>query len=151
MKDAGEETAKLLQTARQRGREAIGPSDLPQGLDHFTVYVGLLSSAIELAKLVQTEERDKLVIETHYEMEMKRIDNAFAEIEMAMQADFARDESIRTRTFEAVNKLIEAGKHEIALKFFERMVEGQSRGALDSLILLRNSAAEGTGTKLVRK
>jgi hypothetical protein len=151
MVDVSSETSRLLQAARERGQRVLDPTAIPQGLDHFTAYTGLISSALELAKLVQTEERDHKVIDTHYEIEIARITAEFKKTENAMRADFERDNSLRDKTFETINLLVQAGQHEIALKFFEGMLGGFSRGALDALINRSNSASEGTGVSLKRR
>ncbi|MEJ0027696.1 MAG: hypothetical protein WDN01_16855 [Rhizomicrobium sp.] len=134
--------------ARERGRRAVSATAIPAGLDHFTVYVGLIGSALELGKLVATQKRDLKVIDSHYEIEASKIDTAMREVEAAMSADFRRDRSLRKRTFESINMLIAAGQHEIALKFYERLLDGFTRGALEGLIALRNHVAVESGTRL---
>src|ERR1700733_6562406 len=111
------EAGALLAAARERGSKAIDPSIIPPGLDHFTVYVGLISNALELGKLIQSEERDLEVIRTHYEIEMTSIQAAFKEVEAAMISDFQRDESLKAKTFESINLLIDAEQYEIASEF----------------------------------
>src|ERR1700761_9343402 len=98
---ADDEMAGLLASARARGQQAVGTGTLPAGIDKFTVYAGLISSALELGKLIETEERDLKAIDTHYAIEMARISAAFREVEAAMLADFQRDSSLRDKTFES--------------------------------------------------
>jgi len=100
--------AELLQSARDRGNKALEGVVLPSGLDHFTVYAGLIGSALELGKLIQTEQRDLTVIDSHYKLAKANMEAAFAEVEKAMQSDFERDESLKAKTFEAITLLISA-------------------------------------------
>src|ERR1700743_2409814 len=103
------DNAALLAQARERGKEAVGSMPIPAGLDQFTAYVGLIGSALELGKLIATQERDLKVIESHYTIEMSRIAAAFKEVESIMMADFARDTSNRDLTFRMIEKLIDQG------------------------------------------
>ncbi len=138
-----QEATKLLADARERGNRTLGATIIPPGLDQFSVYVGLISSALELGKLIQTEERDLTVIGNHHEREMAEISAAFKKVETAMLADFQRDGSLRDKTFETINLLIAAGQHDIALKFYERFMDGFKRGALETIIEHRNAVAGG--------
>jgi hypothetical protein len=121
---------------------------LPPGLDQFAVYTGLIDSALELGKLMATEQRDLHVIERSYKLEMAAMTAAFEEVEAAMQADFARDNALRDRTFESINLLISAGQFEIASEFHKRMIDGFSRPALETIIAHRNGFAAGSGLEL---
>lgn len=151
MEDLGSETARLLTAARTRGRQEMGSILIPAGLDHFTAYVGLIGSALELGKLIQTEERDLTVIGRHYELEMARISTAFAEVESAMISDFRKDESLKATTFEMIEALIAAGQHEIALEFYKLMLAGFKRPALETLLEHRNTIAKSSGSTLKLK
>ncbi len=151
MADSGQDHSRLLADARERGSKAFGTAIIPPGLDHVTAYVGLIGSALELGKLIQTEERDLKVINSHHELEMARIAAAFKEVESGMIADFQRDGSLREKSFESINMLIAAGQHEIALKFYERLMDGFTRGALEGLIELRNNAAGASNTRIKLK
>ena len=146
--DFGGETAELLAQARARGGETVGSLVIPPGLDHFTAYVGLIGSALELGKLIETEERDLKVIGSHHEIEIARIAAAFREVETAMLADFRREGSLRDKTFETINLLVAAGQHEIALKFYERFIDGFKRGALEMIIELRNRDAARSSARI---
>jgi hypothetical protein len=106
--------ADLLESARTRGNKALEGVVLPSGLEHFTVYAGLIGSALELAKLIQTEQRDLTVIDSHYKLARANMEAAFSEVEKAMQSDFNRDESLKAKTFEAITQLIAAGQYDIA-------------------------------------
>ena|SRR5258707_8698674 len=145
------ETDSLLAAARERGNKAIGTTILPPGLDQFTVYAGLIGSALELGKLIQTEERDLKVIGSHHEIEMARIMTAFKEVEGKMLLEFQNDESLREKTFKSIDLLIAAGQHEIALKFYERMMEGFNRSPIETIVKQRNRAASGSGSRLELK
>ncbi|MDH4745878.1 hypothetical protein OMP43_17775 [Sphingomonas sp. CBMAI 2297] len=138
----------LLDAARQRGQEATGFTVLPPGLDKFTAYVGLIGSALELGKLVATEERDLTAIHTHHGTTMAEISAAFHEIETAMLADFTRDESLKEKTFDAINRLIEAGQYEIASEFHKRLLEGSTRPSLEAIIERRRMHFDQTGVTL---
>lgn len=138
------EVSQLLAAARERGQSKVVGMAVPGGLDHFVAYVGLISSALELGKLIKTEERDLKVIQNHYEIETLRIRAAFSEIEAAMTADFQRDESLKAKTFEAITALISAGQYEIASEFHKRLMEGLKRPALESILEGRNAI---TGAK----
>ena len=119
----------------------VGASILPPGLDHFTVYAGLLGNALELGKLIATEKRDLQVIESHYRIQMATISSAFRQVEAAMVTDFQRDESLREKTFEAIKLLIAAGQFEIALEFQKVLVEGFKRSSLEAILEHRNTIA----------
>ncbi|OXE36092.1 MAG: hypothetical protein CGW95_09775 [Phenylobacterium zucineum] len=140
--------AELLQSARDRGSQVLENVVLPSGLDHFTVYSGLIGNAIELAKLIRTEERDLKVIESHYQLAKANLEAAFAEVERAMQVDFERDESLKTKTFEAINQLIAAGQFDIASEFHKRLIDGFNRSSLDAILAHRNAVASGSGSRL---
>lgn len=146
--EPGSNLPALLAAARQRGSEATGQFTLPPGLDHFTAYVGLIGSALELGKLAASEKRDLAVIGNHYELERARIDAASREIEAAMITDFARNESLKERTFESINLLIAAGQFEIAGEFHKRMMDGFSRSSLEAIIDLRNDGIASIDTRL---
>lgn len=136
----------LLFAARERGREVVGGTAMPMGLDHFAVYAGLIDSALELSKLIKTEKRDLAVIENHYAIATANIAAAFEEVEMAMRADFGRDQSLKDKTFEAINQLIAAGQYEIASEFHKRLIDGFKRRSIDAIIDLRNGKASGGPT-----
>lgn len=138
----------LFQQARMRGEQATQGQLLPPGLDHFTVYAGLIGNALELAKLVQTEQRDMAVIESHYAIATAQIDAAFKEVEAAMLADFERDQSLKDRTFEAITQLIAAGQYAIASEFHKRLIDDFQRSSLDSILDHRNRMAGATGSRL---
>ena len=139
---------QLLADARRRGVETLGTAVVPQGFDNFTTYIGLIASALELGKLVATEERDLTAIGNHHEREMARIGSAFAEIETAMKADFARDASLREQTFQVINSLVAAGQHEIAMNFFETLMNNFTRPALETVLKARNEFASASGTRI---
>ena len=143
--------AELLQSARDRGNKAMEGVVIPSGLDHFTVYAGLIGSSLELAKLVQTEERDLTVIENHYNLAKANMEAAFAEVERAMQTDFERDESLKAKTFEAITQLIAVGQFDIASEFHKRLIDGFNRSSLDAILTHRNNIAAGSGSKLFTK
>lgn len=146
-----QEHGRLLADARERGSKAFGTSVLPPGLDHVTAYIGLLSSALELGKLISTEERDMEAISSHHNIEISKIAAAFKEVEAAIIADFQRDHSLREKSFESINMLIAAGQHDLALKFYERLMAGFTGGALEGLIHLRNNAASESTTRIKLK
>lgn len=148
MSDERSEVDILLDAARRRGEAATGYALLPTGLDKFNAYVGLIGTALELGKLLSSEERDLKVIATHHEIEISRISAAFCEVEAAMIADFQRDESLKTKTFEAINLLIAAGQYEIASEFHKRLLDSFQRPSLEAIIDLRNVTASASGTRL---
>ncbi|MFT4075634.1 MAG: hypothetical protein QM647_08870 [Asticcacaulis sp.] len=139
--------ATLLNAARARGSQMMGGVPLP-GLDHFTVYAGLIGSALELGKLFATAERDMAVIQRHHEISVAQISGAFAEVEQAMTADFQRDESLKAKTFDAITQLIAAGQYEIAGEFHKRLIDGFSRPSLEAILEHRNVAAGASGSRL---
>ncbi|HET7231855.1 MAG TPA: hypothetical protein VFJ16_17720 [Longimicrobium sp.] len=143
-----DEPGSFLVVARERGDRVLKSALIPPGLDHFTIYAGLISSALELAKLIQTEKRDLAAIQAHHDVEVERIRLAFREVEAAMLVDFQRDIALRERTFEAINLLIEVGEYDIALRFYERMVDGFTRGALETIIAHRNHIASASTARL---
>jgi len=145
------ENDALLAAARERGRREMGAAVIPPGLDHFTAYVGLISSALELGKLISTEERDLKVIGAHHEIEVAKIGSAFKEVEGAMLADFQRDESLKVKTFESINLLIAAGQYEIASEFHKRLIDGFKRGALETIIDHRNTVVRESTSRLKLK
>ncbi len=147
MDDIFEERGRLLSAARDRGHMVIDGQLLP-GLDNFTVYTGLISKALDLAKLLATEERDLRVIHTSYDIEVRVISSAFQEVELAMAADFDRDSSLRDKTFEAINQLIAAGQYEIASEFHKRLIANFQRPALETIIEQRNQRSGATSLKL---
>ncbi len=140
--------ADLLFAARERGSQMMGQAALPVGLDHFTVYAGLIGSALELGKLMQTEQRDLAVIQNHYDIAVSHIASAFAEVEKAMQADFERDESLKDKTFEAITQLIAAGQYEIAGEFHKRLIDGFKRPSLETLLDYRNRIGGESGSRI---
>lgn len=144
----GNNLPHLLDAARERGSEATRHLAIPAGLDHFTAYVGLIGSALELGKLAASEKRDLAVIGNHYELERARIDAASREIEAAMTADFARDETLKLRTFESINLLIAAGQYEIAGEFHKRLMDGFARPSLESIVALRHPGSAPSTTRL---
>lgn len=148
MENSPVEFADILEAARRRGEAVTEYAPLPAGLDKFTTYAGLISSALELGKLVATEERDLQAIASHYDIEVRRISAAFREVEMAMLAGFEQDASLRERTFDAINLLIEKGQFEIASEFHRRLIDSFSRPPLETLVELRNQAGSGSGTRL---
>ena len=139
---------QLLAVARRRGSEATASLALPSGLDHFTAYVGLIGSALELGKLVASEKRDLAVIGNHYDLERARIDTAAKEVEAAMMADFARDETLKDKTFESINLLIAAGQFEIAGEFHKRLMDSFARPSLEAIIESRKRPAIGNRVDL---
>ena len=145
------ENDALLAAARERGSREMGSAIIPPGLDHFTAYVGLISSALELGKLIQTNERDLKVIDSHYKIEMTNIAAAFKEVEGAMLADFQRDESLKDKTFESINLLITAGQYDVASEFHKRLIDGFKRGALETIIEHRNVVARESSSRLKLK
>ena len=140
------EANTLLSAARERGARAIGGVAIPSGLDQLAIYAGLIGSALELGKLIQTEERDKKVIDNHYNIEMNWIGAAFKEVEAAMMADFNRDESFKEKTFEMMRLLVAAGQFEIANQLHERMVSSFQRPALESIIAHQNALTKESGS-----
>jgi len=148
MDDLDSEAGALLVAARERGARTVGRTPIPSGMDNATVYVGLIDRALELATLIQTEERDLKVIESHYKIEMARIGAAFREVEVAMMADFKRDESLKKKTFRMIELLIKAGQHDVALEFYKRMTDSFKRPALEAIIEHRNTIARSTGSRI---
>ena len=146
-----ESTNELLEAARTRGTQTLSGIPLAPGLDQFTVYAGLIGSALELGKLISTEQRDLTVIHHHYEISVANINAAFAEVEQAMFADFERDETMKAKTFDAINQLIQAGQFELASEFHRRLFDGPKRAALDSVLDARNSIAQASGSRLFLK
>lgn len=142
------DTVPLLDEARRRGSTALGDTPLPFGLDQFTIYTGLIGSALELGKLLATEERDLAAIGTHHHLRMAEIQSAFAQVETAMMADFDRDSTLRSQTFIAINLLIEKGQYEIAAEFHKRMLDGFSRPALETILHNRNAMAGAGGSRI---
>ena len=140
--------AELLSAARKRGNQTVEGIVLPAGLDQFTVYAGLIGNALELAKLIQTEERDLTVIDNHYKLSLANMEAAFAEVEKAMTQDFARDESLKLKTFEAITHLIAVGQFEIASEFHKRLIDGFNRSSLDAILAHRNTMASSSGSRL---
>jgi hypothetical protein len=138
----------LLAAARRRGEDTMTGVVIPPGLDHFTMYVGLIHSSLELAKLKQTEARDLMVIGNHYEIESARIQAAFREVEAAMMADFQRDESLKDKNFQAITMLIAAGQYELASEFHKRFMESLKRSSLEVLLEGRNAGAAASNTRL---
>jgi hypothetical protein len=145
------EVSDLLRAARQRGSEALGAETAFLGMDQFAIYTGLLGSALELGKLLATEGRDLRVIESHHEMRMAEIALAFKEVEGAMLADFERDQGIREKTFEMINRLIDAGQFELALEAHRRLIEGNNRSSLSEIIDHRNNILKGSGSRMFLK
>lgn len=141
----------LLTAARERGSRVVGATVLPAGVDQFTAYVGLIGNALELGKLVATEERDLRVIGSHHQLTAARIAAAFREVEAAMAADFARDESLKDKTFDAINQLIAAGQYEIAAEFHRRLIDGFQRSALETIIGHRNTIASASTSRMFVK
>ncbi len=88
------------------------------------------------------------VIHHHYEINVAQISAAFEEVEKAMQADFERDETLKARTFEAINQLIAAGQYEIAGEFHKRLIDGFKQGSLEAILEHRNAMAGGSGSRL---
>src|SRR5215217_189357 len=151
MLDDDDGMSAILQSARERGSRVVGATVLPAGLDQFTAYVGLIGNALELGKLIATERRDLEVIGTHHQLEAARITSAFREVETAMLVDFQRDESLRDKTFDAINQLIAAGQYDIATEFHRRLFEGFTRGALETIIDHRNVIAGASKSRLTVK
>lgn len=140
----------ILDEARARGANMLAGVHIPKNLDHFSIYAGLLRSALDLGKLVATEKRDIAAISAHYNTRMADIQAAFSQIEGAMIQDFHRDESLRERTFESINLLIEKGQYEVAADFHRRMIEGFSRPALETILQARNEIGSATGVRMRR-
>ena len=133
--------ASLLTAARDRGRELLAGEILPPALDQFTVYTGLLDKALDLAKLIATEERDLQTISSHHEREMTKIMAAFTEVEHAMLIDQAQHDAFRDQQFALINRLIDAEKFELASEIHRRLMDGRPRSTVEQLIELRNSSA----------
>lgn len=138
----------LLGDARRRGEAMMGGIGLAPGLDQLTIYAGLVGSALELAKLIQTEQRDLTVIHHHHDIEIAKIDAAFGEIEQALLADFQSDETLRKETFSMIEKLIAAGQFEIASVFHQRLFDGPKRSLLELVVQRRNDIGQGKGTRI---
>lgn len=147
---SGTPREQMLEEARRRGREVMGTNALPAAMDNVTTYVGLISSALELGKLIATEERDLKAIETHHQREVMKISSAFSETELAMRADFERDKTMRDESFKAIHSLIAAGQHEIAMRFYEILQSNFSRPALEVILTARNATAS-PNTRLTLK
>ena len=142
---------RLLIEARQRGRDVLGTAVLPPGTEHIAAYIGLISNALELGKLLATEQRDLEVIGSHHEIEIAKIGVAFKETEAAMRADFERDTALREQAFLAINSLIAAGQYEVATKFYEILMGGFRRPALETIMENRNAIAANTKTRMTLK
>lgn len=151
MADSMPQPDSYLAEARARGAKAMGSTILAPGLDNFTVYVGLIGSALELGKLIKTEKRDLAAIETHHEREMGRIATAFREVEMAMLSDFQKESTLRDRTFDSIELLIAAGQHEIASEFHKRLMDGFQRSALELIVERRNQDAGASTSRIKMK
>ena len=141
MNNPDTEASSLLVAARERGKKAMSGTVLPPGLDHFTAYIGLVSSALELGKLMATEERDLRAIETHHEREMTNITLAFRQVEAAMIADFSRDESLKAKSFQIIESMVAAGQFEIALEAYKCLLNGFSRPSLEVILEHSNRIA----------
>jgi pentatricopeptide repeat protein len=148
MDSPANDATALLAVARERRREVLGATPLPQGLSHFTEYAGLISRALELGALLATEGRDLKAIAAHHDVEIRRIEAAFREIEAGMLADFTRDAALRERTFAVIDALVAAGQYEVALKMYERMHDGFTRGALETIIDHRNRIASESTVRI---
>lgn len=132
---------ELLDAARVRGRALLAGEVLPPALDQFTVYTGLIDKALDLGKLIATEERDLHVIDSAYRLEMAAITAEFAKIENSMRIDAERDDIYRDQQFAIINKLIDAGNFELASEIHKRLIDSKARSAMDQLIELRNKAS----------
>ncbi len=151
MSDSQDQHDRLLAEARRRGAEALSATVVPTGLDNVAAYIGLVASALELGKLIATEERDLATIGNHHQREMAKIGAAFTEVELAMKADFARDAFLREQTFQVINNLVATGQSEIAMKFFEVLTNNFSRPALETVLEARNEFAAASGTHIKLK
>lgn len=138
----------LLDEARERGSQSFGAFVLPPGMEKFGLYAGLISKTMELAKVVQTEHRDLKVIAAHHEIEITRINAAFREVEAAMVSDFKNEQEQRAQTFAAIDKLFAAGQYEIASEFHKRLIDGQKRSALETVLEARNASVGEGGSRL---
>lgn len=123
-----------LHSARTRGDDLLQGMQTPAGLVELTTYVGLISNALELAKVVKTESRDLEAIRTYYTVEVQKLEAAFTQVELALRTDAARDQSLLSMTMPLIDKLIAAGNEEMALTFYDRMLNGFSGSALDKLL-----------------
>lgn len=142
---------EFLVAARQRGVDTLGSAKLGDGFDNLTAYVGLVSSALELAKLRQTETRDLRAIEAHYEIERAKIEAGFQQIETALLLDFENQRAERSSVYEIIKILIAAGKFEHAGEMHKRYVDKLDKGAMERLTDERNAAAARSGTFLHRR
>jgi hypothetical protein len=124
---------------------------LPGASDNLAAYIGLISSAIELAKLRQTETRDLRVIEAHYEIERAKIEVGFRHIETALLMDFESQRAERSSVYEAIKMLIAAGQFELAGEFHKRYVDKLDKGAMARLTDERNAVSARSGTFLQRR
>lgn len=140
------EETDYYREARARGARVLTGVSLPEGLERLNVYVGLIHGAIELGKIIGTEDRDLQAISTHHDIEMSRIRAGLAEIEAALMTDVERDQSLRDKTFESINLLIAAGQYEIAVEFQKRLGDQLSRPALETIVDHRNVVARKSGT-----
>jgi len=147
---AGTPREQMLAEARKRGQEVMGTHVMPAGMDNVTAYVGLISSALELGKLIATEERDLKVIEADHQQTMLKISGAFKELESGMRGDFERDKSFRDESFKAIHQLIADGKHDVAMRFYEILQSNFSRPSLEVILEARNVGAS-PNTRLTLK
>jgi len=146
MTDPTDEHARLLADARRRedgGWEVMAPASL----DPAIIYGELMSKALDLAKLIATETRDLEAIRAHYEIEVARIDAGFRTIEAFLAATLEQDRSLREKSFETINLLIAQGQHALALKFYEKLVDGSRGGGLEALVDFRNQVASQSATR----
>lgn len=145
------DVSTLLVAARKRGEDTLGAMRLPTGSDNLTAYIGLVSSALELAKLRQTETRDLRVIEAHYEIERAKIEVGFQQIETALLLDFESQRAERSSVYEIIKMLVAAGQYELAGEMHKRYTEKLEKGAMARLTDERNAVAERSGTFLRRR
>ncbi len=139
---------QLFAAARARGQERIVGIATPAGLDHLTPLLGLVSQSIELGKLLATEERDLKVIETHYQIEMARIQGEFRILEAEMAGTFKDNATLRAETFLFINKLADAGHFELAMEAYRRLMDALKGPSLEERIDRGNAAGGSFGSRI---
>lgn len=99
----------------------------------------LLVEAVDLAKLLATEERDLLVIRSEYEHRAATLANEHATNVLLIDHDY-EERKIQT---EALNKaahlFIKEGQHEIAQQIMNRLADILASSPLDKLLNSRKS------------
>lgn len=148
--DRAEHFASILRGARERG-VGSGMDVFPPIFDHVSMYAGVVSRCVELAKLVSTEQRDLKVIDTHHQIELAQITSSMTQIENMMIAGFRDNESDRQMTYKLIDKLIDAGQYDVGLKMYERLQEAKTRFTLATFVDASNMATSGAGIRLTRR